>query len=103
MIVVFSKWGLSLRILTKVGDFEQYANYSTVNYSKKGNGSLKFRLINQRAEFAFALFAGGLSNPKLLAISNTISFADPKASLYRRLAQGKLWNEMSVTWISVVG
>jgi len=32
--------------------------------------------------------------PKLLAISNTISFANPKAPLYPRLAQGKLWNEV---------
>jgi len=81
----------------------QYANYSTVNYSKTGKGSLKLRLINQREDFAFALFAGGLSNPKLLVISNTISFANPKAPLYPRLSQGELWNEMAVTWTSGYG
>lgn len=81
----------------------QYANYSTVNYSKTGKGSLKLRLINQRADFAFALFAGGLSNPILLVISNTISFANPKAPLYPRLSQGELWNEMAVTWTSGYG
>lgn len=78
----------------------QYANYSTANYVKTGNGSLKLRLINQRADFAFALFAGGLTNPVLLAISNTISFLNPKAPVYPRLSQGKLWNEMAVTWTS---
>lgn len=41
--------------------------------------------------------------PKLLAISNTISFANPKAPLYPCLAQGKLWNEMAVTWTSGYG
>lgn len=78
----------------------QYANYSTANYVKTGNGSLKLRLINQRADFAFALFSGGLTNPVLLAISNTISFLNPKAPVYPRLSQGKLWNEMAVTWTS---
>lgn len=78
----------------------QYANYSTENYVKTGNGSLKLRLINQRADFAFALFSGGLTNPVLLAISNTISFLNPKAPVYPRLSQGKLWNEMTVTWTS---
>ncbi|KAA8542124.1 hypothetical protein F0562_023276 [Nyssa sinensis] len=43
---------------------------------------------------------GGLSNPKLVAVSNHISFANPKAPLYPRLAQGKSWNEMTVTWTS---
>ncbi|KAH9315222.1 hypothetical protein KI387_023849, partial [Taxus chinensis] len=40
----------------------QYANFSTRDYVHTGNGSLKIQLINQRADFAFALFAGGLSN-----------------------------------------
>ncbi|KAK1292188.1 putative inactive purple acid phosphatase 1 [Acorus calamus] len=31
--------------------------------------------------------------PKVIAISNTISFANPKAPLYPRLALGKCWNE----------
>ncbi|XP_057837690.2 nucleotide pyrophosphatase/phosphodiesterase isoform X1 [Cryptomeria japonica] len=81
----------------------QYANYSTIKYTNTGKGELKLRLINQRADFAFAVFSGGLSDPKLLAISNTVSFAYPKAPLYPRLAQGKLWNEMAVTWTSGYG
>eukprot|EP01018_Ginkgo_biloba_P035183 Gb_20022 [translate_table: standard] len=81
----------------------QYANYSTANYIKTGNGSLKLQLINQRADFAFALFAGGLSNPVLLAISNTIRYVNPKAPVYPRLSQGKTWNEMAVTWTSGYG
>ncbi|XP_059442927.1 probable inactive purple acid phosphatase 27 isoform X1 [Corylus avellana] len=77
-----------------------FANESNSGYSKTGKTSLKFQLINQRADFSFALFSGGLSNPKLLAVSNIINFANPKAPLYPRLSQGKSWNEMTVTWTS---
>ncbi|KAF4361615.1 hypothetical protein F8388_007631 [Cannabis sativa] len=39
--------------------------------------------------------------PKLVAISNTLPvFANPKAPLYPRLAIGKAWDEMTVTWTS---
>ncbi|KAK1268113.1 putative inactive purple acid phosphatase 1 [Acorus gramineus] len=38
--------------------------------------------------------------PKVITISNTIAFENPKAPLYPRLAQGKCWNEMTVTWTS---
>ncbi|KAI3850265.1 hypothetical protein MKX03_002823 [Papaver bracteatum] len=63
----------------------RFANHSTPDYVNTGNGSLRFRLINQRYDFAFALFSGGLSKPKLIATSNKISFANPK---------------MTVTWTS---
>ncbi|XP_024929268.3 probable inactive purple acid phosphatase 27 isoform X1 [Ziziphus jujuba] len=78
----------------------KFANDSNPEYVKKGKASLKFLLINQREDFSFALFSGGLSNPKLVAVSNVIKFANPKAPLYPRLAQGKSWNEMTVTWTS---
>ncbi|KAJ6843278.1 putative inactive purple acid phosphatase 27 isoform X1 [Iris pallida] len=78
----------------------QFASYQNGNYNKTGKGTLKLQLINQRADFSFALFSGGLSEPKLIAVSNKISFANPKAPLYPRLAQGKSWNEMTVTWTS---
>ncbi|KAI3850266.1 hypothetical protein MKX03_002824, partial [Papaver bracteatum] len=78
----------------------QYANHSTPDYVNTGSGSLKFRLINQRYDFAFGLFSGGISKPKLIATSNKISFANPKAHLYPRLALGKSWDEMTVTWKS---
>ncbi|KAM3704205.1 hypothetical protein ACJW31_04G158000 [Castanea mollissima] len=78
----------------------KYANFSDLKYAKTGKASLKFRLINQRADFSFALFSGGLSNPKLVSVSNYISFANPKAPLFARLANGKSWNEMTVTWTS---
>lgn len=39
-----------------------FANFSNPDYAKTGNTSLKFQLINQRADFSFALFTGGLSN-----------------------------------------
>ncbi|MBA0552553.1 hypothetical protein Golob_023353, partial [Gossypium lobatum] len=78
----------------------KYANESGSSYAKTGTASLRFQLINQRADFSFALFSGGLSDPILVAISNPISFTNPKAPLYPRLAQGKSWNEMTVTWTS---
>eukprot|EP00252_Welwitschia_mirabilis_P007823 TRINITY_DN19542_c0_g1_i1.p1 TRINITY_DN19542_c0_g1~~TRINITY_DN19542_c0_g1_i1.p1 ORF type:complete len:622 (+),score=119.14 TRINITY_DN19542_c0_g1_i1:162-2027(+) len=81
----------------------QYANYSNPEYKETGRGSLQFTLINQRADFAFALFTGGLSNPLLKAISNPVSFVNPKAPAYPRLALGKQWNEMAVTWTSGYG
>jgi acid phosphatase type 7 len=39
----------------------KYANYSA-NFMYWGRGSVRFRLISQRADFAFALFTGGLEN-----------------------------------------
>ncbi|KAK1271711.1 putative inactive purple acid phosphatase 27 [Acorus gramineus] len=81
----------------------QIANYSSPDYTKTGKSSLKLQLINQRADFSFALFSSGFMNPKLVAVSNVISFANPKAPLYPRLAQGKSWDEMTITWTSGYG
>ncbi|KAL5553634.1 hypothetical protein UlMin_041035, partial [Ulmus minor] len=81
----------------------QYANYSSPSYKSTGKGSLRLQLINQRSDFSFALFSGGISKPKLVAISNYVAFANPKAPVYPRLAQGKTWNEMTVTWTSGYG
>ncbi|KAK7265560.1 hypothetical protein RJT34_33180 [Clitoria ternatea] len=81
----------------------KFVNYSNSHYTKTGKAYLKFQLVNQRADFSFALFSGGLLNPKLVAVSNFISFANPKAPLYPRLAQGKSWDEMAVTWTSGYG
>uniref|UniRef100_A0ACD5XHY4 Uncharacterized protein n=1 Tax=Avena sativa TaxID=4498 RepID=A0ACD5XHY4_AVESA len=78
----------------------QYANYTSTDYVKMGQGSLRLQLINQRSDFSFALFSGGLSNPKLIARSDSTTFVNPKAPVYPRLAQGKSWNEMTVTWTS---
>ncbi|KAL5543906.1 hypothetical protein UlMin_007690 [Ulmus minor] len=78
----------------------KFANYSNSAYTKSGKTSLKFLLINQRADVSFALFSSGLSNPKLVAISNYITFANPKAPVFPRLANGKSWDEMTLTWTS---
>ncbi|KAL1569810.1 putative inactive purple acid phosphatase 27, variant 2 [Salvia divinorum] len=78
----------------------QFANFSDPNYANTGKASVKLQLINQRSDFSFALFRGGLSNPQLLAVSNSISFVNPRAPVYPRLALGKSWNEMTVTWTS---
>ncbi|XP_021756777.1 probable inactive purple acid phosphatase 1 isoform X2 [Chenopodium quinoa] len=81
----------------------QFANFSNPKYVQTGRGSLKLHLINQRADFSFALFTGGLLSPKLVAVSNVVAFANPKAPVYPRLAQGKSWDEMTVTWTSGYG
>ncbi|KAL6538770.1 polynucleotide adenylyltransferase [Orobanche minor] len=78
----------------------QFANFSNPKYRETGKGSLKLQLINQRSDYSFALFSGGVSIPKLVAVSNTVTFANPNAPLYPRLAQGKAWDEMTVTWTS---
>jgi hypothetical protein len=94
----------------------QFANFNNDGYNKSGKGYLKLQLINQREDFSFALFSGGLLKvkqkwlllnfciqhlkPKLIAVSNKVAFANPKAPVYPRLAQGKSWNEMTVTWTS---
>ncbi|KAJ7530890.1 hypothetical protein O6H91_14G023600 [Diphasiastrum complanatum] len=78
----------------------QYANFSSTDYGSKGEGSLKFRLINQRNDFSFAFFSGDLDKPVLLAVSNVVTFTDPKAPVYPRLALGQAWNEITVTWTS---
>ncbi|CAL5013696.1 unnamed protein product [Urochloa decumbens] len=77
----------------------QHANFSA-NYMYWGKGSIRFQLINQRSDFAFALFTGGLENPKLVAVSEPIAFKNPKAPVFPRLAQGKTHDEMTVTWTS---
>ncbi|KAA8532899.1 hypothetical protein F0562_032984 [Nyssa sinensis] len=81
----------------------QYANYTNPTFKDTGKGLLKLQLINQRSDFSFALFSGGLLNPKLVAVSNLVAFSNPNAPVYPRLAQGKTWNEMTVTWTSGYG
>ncbi|KAH9772385.1 putative inactive purple acid phosphatase 1 [Citrus sinensis] len=81
----------------------QYANYSSPQYKSTGKGSLKLQLINQRSDFSFVLFTNGLLNPKVVAVSNKVTFTNPNAPVYPRLAQGKVWNEMTVTWTSGYG
>ncbi|KAJ7943342.1 Purple acid phosphatase [Quillaja saponaria] len=81
----------------------QFANYSNHEYKHTGKGVLKLQLINQRSDFSFVLFTGGLNYPKLVAVSNRVTFFNPNAPVYPRLAQGKLWNEMTVTWTSGYG
>ncbi|XP_016170274.1 nucleotide pyrophosphatase/phosphodiesterase isoform X2 [Arachis ipaensis] len=78
----------------------KFANHDNSNYLKTGAAVLKFQLINQREDFSFALFSGGLSLPKLVAVSKNVRFFNPKAPVYPRLALGKSWDEMTVTWTS---
>lgn len=38
----------------------QFANYLNADYNITGKGQLRIQLINQREDFSFALFSGGL-------------------------------------------
>ncbi|AEE84973.1 Iron/zinc purple acid phosphatase-like C-terminal domain [Arabidopsis suecica] len=76
-----------------------YCN-SHPDYMKSGNVTLKFQIINQRADVSFALFSNGVQEPHLLGVSNPVAFFNPKAPVYPRLALGKNWDEMTVTWTS---
>jgi hypothetical protein len=38
----------------------QFANFKNDDYNKTGKGYLNLQLINQREDFSFALFSGGL-------------------------------------------
>ncbi|KAL0011443.1 hypothetical protein SO802_006551 [Lithocarpus litseifolius] len=43
--------------------YNMFANHeSNSQYASTGKASLRFQLINQRADFSFALFSGGLAN-----------------------------------------
>ncbi|KAL3687672.1 hypothetical protein R1sor_013981 [Riccia sorocarpa] len=78
----------------------QYANFSNDDYVTTGKGSIRLRLINRREDYSFGLYTGGFDNPVLVAVSNKVQFANPKAPVWPRLAVGKQWDEMTVTWTS---
>lgn len=50
----------------------KFANHSTFDYIQTGKASLSFQIINQRADFAFALFTGGLENVCEVTISTKL-------------------------------
>lgn len=81
----------------------KYANYLSPDYLVHGEGSVTFRLVKQRSDFAFGFFSGDITNPVLEAVSNTITFADTDAPVYPRLALGSTWDQMTVTWTSGYG
>lgn len=47
----------------------------------------------------YALIDSCMLQPKLIAISNYIAFANPKAPLYPRLALGKSWDIVSFSFV----
>jgi hypothetical protein len=50
----------------------QYASYLNPQYNITGKGFLKLLLINQRSDFSFGLFSGGLSNGSSSLVLSTI-------------------------------
>ena len=40
------------------------------------------------------MYLFSLEQPKLVAVSNQVAFANPNAPVYPCLAQGKQWNEV---------
>jgi hypothetical protein len=78
----------------------QYANSSSPDYVETGKGSLTFLVINQRYDYAFGFFSGDVTNPVLEGVSSTFTFKNPNAPVWPRLALGKEWDELTVTWTS---
>ncbi|GAQ85317.1 purple acid phosphatases superfamily protein [Klebsormidium nitens] len=63
-----------------------------------GSGSVRFRLINMRADVRFAFFRGGLKAPHLAAWSQAVVFADPDRPMGVHLALTGTPGEMLVSW-----
>jgi hypothetical protein len=59
----------------------QYANYSE-NYIYRGKGSIRLQLINQRSDFSFALFTGGLDNVREMTSAHYNCQSRPAGRLY---------------------
>ena len=70
-----------------------------LEYTKTASASLKFRLINQRADFSIALFSGGLSN-----VSHCLFFFffSLSCTQFYSYSSNNVFNimQMAVTWTS---
>eukprot|EP00884_Botryococcus_braunii_P013968 jgi/Botrbrau1/22572/Bobra.176_1s0005.1 len=65
-----------------------------------GNGTLRFRLINYRADMRFALIRNGLEYPRIVAWSEVIRLKNPNEPHHGHLALTANPREMSVQWTS---
>uniref|UniRef100_A0A383VVS5 Purple acid phosphatase n=1 Tax=Tetradesmus obliquus TaxID=3088 RepID=A0A383VVS5_TETOB len=70
------------------------------NHVKRGEGRLKFRLINYRSDMQFALFRGGMMAPQLAALSPIIRVQNPNEPLQRHLALTGDNTQMMVQWVT---
>ena len=77
----------------------QYANF-TPSHLANGSGTLRFRLVNMRADIIVGLFTGGFDKPTLVAVSEVVSFANPNAPLQGHLSYTGRPDQMMLTWVS---
>eukprot|EP01119_Soliformovum_irregulare_P023845 TRINITY_DN841_c0_g2_i1.p1 TRINITY_DN841_c0_g2~~TRINITY_DN841_c0_g2_i1.p1 ORF type:complete len:310 (-),score=64.30 TRINITY_DN841_c0_g2_i1:36-965(-) len=68
------------------------------DFKKTGAGSLRFRLINLRADFIIGLFSNGTDYPILKAYSKPVSFANPNQPMQGHLALTHDPTEMRLSW-----
>ncbi|MFS7938545.1 putative phosphodiesterase I [Helianthus anomalus] len=54
-------------------------------------------------QYQYANYMNPNYKPTLVAVSNLVAFVNPNAPVYPRLAQGKMWDEKTVTWTSGYG
>lgn len=89
--------------LSSFAPVEYFYATASPGYAKSGKGSLTFRLPNLRADVAFVLVVGGLTNPQALAVSPPITFKnlnEPRAP--RLVMRSGEPGTMLVTWTSAV-
>ena len=71
----------------------QYASASK-DYLETGAGSYKFRIVNFRARVVFAFIRETLVGPKVVAVSNFVSFKNYNEPLQQHLALTNKSDEM---------
>ncbi|ELR18962.1 diphosphonucleotide phosphatase 1, putative [Acanthamoeba castellanii str. Neff] len=84
-------------VTTSVPIKYKFADEST-NYLSTGAGSVRFRLTNMRADYAFHFFRHGITRPTLVATSNAVTFVNYNEPMQGRLMLTGRQNEMRVMW-----
>lgn len=70
------------------------------DYLSTGNGTLEFRLLNMRADYAFVLFTNGTAHPIAIGKSNAVGFQNYYYPEHARLSLTGNPNQMKLTWVS---
>lgn len=78
----------------------QFANHSA-NYMSTGSGSLRFQLLNLRADYVFAFARNSLFTPTIAAVSNVVTFADYNKPFQVHLALTNDLAFMKVMWVTL--
>ena len=89
--------------LTATAPIEWFAATASDGYMKNGIGSLRYQLVNMRADVQFVFFRGGMAAPVALAFSNKVAFRNYNEPRAPRLALlGNSAKAMQLSWTSQV-